>query len=220
MNDESPEEQVRQLYSQLALHPQQDFGWLKGKENAKNLGYDQKWLDQVPDTVWESAAAVGNPFSIGPIHLGETVVDLGCGAGADLCITALMVGNTGRVFGIDLTPAMVEKARSNIELMHLANVQVELGDFLNLPLEDNNVDVQWGNQSFAKTGVRGSGNHASAETKRAVVSGGHDPFGHSAKSDVWVRGRHSIMGELCGGHSDEGLSGEAACRCGLSRRGV
>lgn len=138
---ESPEEQVRQLYSQLALHPQQDFGWLRGKENAKNLGYDQKWLDQIPDAVWESAAAVGNPFSIGPIHFGEKIVDLGCGAGADLCIAALLVGNTGQVFGIDLTPAMVEKARSNIELMHLTNAQVELGDFLNLPLEDNRVDV-------------------------------------------------------------------------------
>jgi arsenite methyltransferase len=144
MNDTSndtPEDQVRRLYSQLALYPEQEFGWLKGKENAKTLGYDQKMLDQIPDVVWESSAAVGNPFSIGPIHLGETVVDLGCGAGVDLCVAALLVGETGKVFGIDLTPEMVEKARSNIALMHLRNARVELGDFLNFPLEDNCVDV-------------------------------------------------------------------------------
>lgn len=52
---------------------------MKGKENAKNLAYDQWMLDQIPDIIWESAAAVGNPFSIGSIHAGETVVDLGCG---------------------------------------------------------------------------------------------------------------------------------------------
>ena len=83
---EPPEEQVRKLYSKLALHPEQDFGWMKGKENAKNLSYDQRMLDQIPDVVWESSAAVGNPFSAGPINKGETVVDLGCGSGADLCV--------------------------------------------------------------------------------------------------------------------------------------
>lgn len=139
--NDTPEDQVRRLYSQLALYPEQEFGWMKGKGNAKTLGYDRKMLDQIPDVVWESSAAVGNPFSIGPIHLGETVVDLGCGAGVDLCVAALLVGETGKVFGIDLTPEMVEKARSNIALMHLRNAQVELGDFLNVPLEDKCVDV-------------------------------------------------------------------------------
>jgi arsenite methyltransferase len=138
---ETPEDQIRQLYSKLALNPEQEFGWGKGKENAKSLGYDQRWLDQIPDAVWESSAAVGNPFAIGAIHSGESVVDLGCGAGADACIAALMVGASGRVVGIDLTPAMVEKARSNIALMHLSNAQVVLGDFVNLPLEDESVDV-------------------------------------------------------------------------------
>jgi len=138
---ESPEDQVRKLYSQLALHPEQDFGWMKGKENAKNLGYDQRMVDQVPDVVWESSAAVGNPFSAGAIYTGETVMDLGCGAGADLCVAALMVGDTGKVIGIDVTPEMVEKARSNIALMGFTHAKVELGDFLNLPLEESTADI-------------------------------------------------------------------------------
>lgn len=138
---ETSEAQIKLLYSQLALDPEQDFGWQKGKENAKQLGYDERMLDQIPDVVWESSAAVGNPFSAGPINRGETVVDLGCGAGADLCVAALMVGGTGKVIGIDVTPEMVEKARSNIALMGLTHAKVELGDFLKLPLDENSVNV-------------------------------------------------------------------------------
>ncbi len=138
---ETPEDQIKRLYSRLALNPEQDFGWNKGKENAKQLGYDERMLDQISDVVWESSAAVGNPFSTGPINKGETVVDLGCGAGADLCVAALLVGDTGEVIGIDVTPAMVEKARSNIALMGFTNAKVELGDLLNLPLDENSVDV-------------------------------------------------------------------------------
>ena len=55
-------EQVRNLYTELALHPDKDFGWGKGKENASSLGYDQQWLERFPEEVWESSAAVGNPL--------------------------------------------------------------------------------------------------------------------------------------------------------------
>ncbi len=139
--EKSSAEAVKELYSQLAMNPEQEFGWSKGLENAQQLGYDPQLLEQIPQSVWESSAAVGNPFAIGPIHAGETVVDLGCGAGADLCIAALAVGEAGRVFGIDLTPAMVDKARSNLALMGLANAEVSCGDFVELPLESNSVDV-------------------------------------------------------------------------------
>jgi SAM-dependent methyltransferase len=111
--DESRDEQIRELYSDLALHPEKDFGWGKGVDNVRALGYDAAWLERLPLAVWESSSAVGNPFSVGPIHLGETVVDLGCGAGADVCVAALLVGSRGRVMGVDVTPAMVEKARAN-----------------------------------------------------------------------------------------------------------
>ena len=105
--------QIRALYSDLALHPEKDFGWGTGKANAQRLGYDATRLQGLPESIWESAAAVGNPFSLGPIRAGETVVDLGCGAGADACVAALLVGPRGRVVGVDMTPAMVEKARHN-----------------------------------------------------------------------------------------------------------
>ncbi len=137
----SPSEEIRALYSDLARNPGKDFGWGKGKENARTLRYDARWLDSLPDRVWESAAAVGNPFSLGPIRPGETVVDLGCGAGADLCIAALLVGAAGRAIGIDLTPAMIEKARENAMLSGLENVEVRIGDIETMPLPDSCADV-------------------------------------------------------------------------------
>src|SRR5512147_2024651 len=111
------------------------------KPHARNLGYDAGWLNDLPDVVWESAAAVGNPFSLGSITLDETVVDLGCGAGIDLCIAASLVGDRGRAIGIDITPAMVDKAKKNTRLLGLRNVEVHVADIAAVPLEDACADV-------------------------------------------------------------------------------
>lgn len=140
-NDTAICEQVQQLYTELALHPEKGFAWGKGKENARALGYDETWLELLPEAVWESTAAVGNPFAIGSIDAGETVLDLGCGAGADVCVAALLVGPRGRVIGVDFTPAMVEKARANSKLAGLSNVTMHEADIANLPLPDAYVDV-------------------------------------------------------------------------------
>jgi SAM-dependent methyltransferase len=134
-------EEVRSLYTELAIQPEKDFGWGKGKENARALGYNTAWLERLPDVVWESAAAVGNPFSLGPLHRGETIVDLGCGAGADVCVAAFLVGNRGQVIGVDITPAMVEKARANAILAGLSNVQIHESEIADLPLPDVCADV-------------------------------------------------------------------------------
>jgi ubiquinone/menaquinone biosynthesis C-methylase UbiE len=134
-------EAVQALHTELALHPGRDFGWGKGKGNARNLGYDDRWLDRLPAIVWESAAAVGNPFHLGPIMPGETIVDLGCGAGVDLCIAALLVGDHGRAIGIDITPAMVAKAEKAARLVGLTNVVLHVADIATLPLENRSADV-------------------------------------------------------------------------------
>jgi arsenite methyltransferase len=133
--------QVRDLYTRLALHPERDFGWGKGRQNARHLGYDPAWLERLPASIWESAAAVENPFSLGPLLTGETALDLGCGAGADMCIAALLVGATGRISGVDVTPAMVLKARHNAQLAGFGNVTVHEADMTALPLPDASVDV-------------------------------------------------------------------------------
>ena len=128
--------QLLELYTRLANEPASAFGWDKGRENARALGYAGEWLNHLPECVWESAAAVGNPFGLGSIQAGETVVDVGCGAGADACVAALLVGENGRVIGIDSTPAMVDKATRNAAASGLAQVSFQEADMTALPLPD------------------------------------------------------------------------------------
>ena len=137
----NPREQVRQLYTELAQYPERDFGWGRGYENARSLGYAADWLERLPDCVWESAAAVGNPFSLGLPLPGETIVDVGCGAGADACVAAMLVGGQGRVVGIDCTPAMVVKAARNAQAAGLSNIRFIEAEMSALPLPDACVDM-------------------------------------------------------------------------------
>ena len=129
------------LYTKLAECPDSNFGWSKGKENARQLGYSETWLEQLPEVVWESAAAVGNPFRLGEIGSGQTVLDVGCGAGADACVAALHVGNTGKVIGVDCTPAMINKARKIARYAAMDNIEFHEADITNLPISDNSIDV-------------------------------------------------------------------------------
>jgi ubiquinone/menaquinone biosynthesis C-methylase UbiE len=131
------------LYTRLADDPSTDFGWGKGPDNARALGYAEDWLERLPAIVWESSAAVGNPFAVSPINSGSTVLDLGCGAGADACIAALLVGDQGAVIGLDCTPAMVTKARANAATAGLGHTRFQQADIDSgdLPLADGSVDV-------------------------------------------------------------------------------
>ncbi|MDJ0736820.1 MAG: EF-hand domain-containing protein [Nostocaceae cyanobacterium] len=117
--------EILKQYTQLAENPQGGFGTTHplpyGKENAAKMGYD---VSQLPDQVWESSCMCGNSFSLGPINKGETVIDLGCGAGADLCVAASLVGEVGKVIGVDMTTAMVKKARENAQLCNFNNIEV------------------------------------------------------------------------------------------------
>lgn len=132
---------IESLYTALARFPAGAFGWPIGKQNALTLGYDGRWLDTLPESVWESSAAVGHPFDVVALQPGESVLDLGCGAGADLCIAGLLVGEGGRAVGIDLTPAMVEKAKKNAAHLELEHVTATVGDIAALPIADESIDV-------------------------------------------------------------------------------
>lgn len=129
------------LYTDLANNPKKDFGWDKGIANAKNHHYNDEWLQVIPQQVWQYCAAVGNPFTLGSFHEGSSVLDIGCGAGVDLCAASLLVGETGKVFGIDLTPAMVELANKNAQLSSLNNIQAYQGSFEDLPFDNELIDI-------------------------------------------------------------------------------
>ena len=123
------------LYSDLAQNPDKDFGWDKGLSNARNHGYKAEWIEKLPTSMWDYCAAVGNPFELGEFPAGATVLDLGCGAGVDLCVAALLVGNSGKAIGVDITPLMVETARRHAKEAGLNNVEVLEGNLEHLPIE-------------------------------------------------------------------------------------
>jgi len=83
----------------------------------------------------------GNPIGIAGLRKGETILDLGSGAGFDVFLAARMVGETGKVIGIDMTPEMVEKAQSNAEKLNFSNVEFRLGEIEKIPVMDSSVDV-------------------------------------------------------------------------------
>jgi ubiquinone/menaquinone biosynthesis C-methylase UbiE len=89
----------------------------------------------------ESFAGTGNPFSMGQLRPGETVLDIGCGAGFDTIIAARQVGATGRVVAVDMTPAMLEKAAAGAREAGLANVEFRQGLAEALPVDDGSIDV-------------------------------------------------------------------------------
>jgi SAM-dependent methyltransferase len=172
---------IRSLYTELALRPEKEFGWNKGKENARALGYDARWLDALPDLAWESAAAVGNPFSVASLQPGDVVVDLGCGAGADACIAALMVGEQGRVIGGDVTPAMIEKAKRVAEILGLKNVAFHIGDMISIPVGDASVDVVISNGAINLSPYKPC---VFAEAYRVLKPSGRLQFADMARTSV------------------------------------
>ena len=109
-------------------------------ETAKALGYSQDELASLPAGA-NLGLGCGNPQAIASIRPGETVLDLGSGAGMDSFLAARATGDTGLVIGVDMTPEMLAKARENAEKIGYANVEFRLGEIEHLPVADNSVDV-------------------------------------------------------------------------------
>jgi arsenite methyltransferase len=133
--------EIRKTYTDVSTDAEQDFIFPTGRAWAEDLGYPQPELSRVPDATVESFAGVANHWPLGPIEPGAVVLDLGCGAGTDLLIAAQMAGPHGRVIGVDMTPAMLERARTSAQQMGLANVELHESLIEALPLEDCAVDV-------------------------------------------------------------------------------
>ncbi len=109
-------------------------------EIAALAGYRPDDLAGLPEGVADSAFGCGNPLAFGEVGPGEVVLDLGCGAGLDLLIAARKVGSEGRVIGVDMTDAMLERARANAAAAGLANIDLRKGLIEELPVESGSVD--------------------------------------------------------------------------------
>lgn len=132
---------VQGMYSEVATCPHKVFHFPTGREACLFVGYPKDQLDAVPATSVESFAGVGYPFRVGGIQPGSRVLDIGSGSGTDLLIASLLTGPTGRAFGLDMTPAMIKKARANAEKMRAGNVEILEGNAEEIPLPDASVDV-------------------------------------------------------------------------------
>ena len=132
---------IQDEYAEVAACPLKGFHFHTGRFLAARLGYPEARVAALPDAVVESFAGVGNPFAWGEPAPGETVLDLGSGAGFDALQAAMLVGAAGRVIGIDMTPAMLEKARRNGVSLGLSHAEFRQGYLEELPVEDNSIDL-------------------------------------------------------------------------------
>jgi SAM-dependent methyltransferase len=162
--------EVSFIYARVAEDPSGDFHFHRGPDYAASLlGYDAAELAAIPAANSASFAGVGNPMSVAAIGAGETVVDIGCGAGTDLLLAARKVGPQGKAIGVDMTPAMADRARAGAREMGLDHVEVRVGDALELPVESRTADVVISNGVINLTPDK---DRAYAEAFRILKPGG------------------------------------------------
>jgi SAM-dependent methyltransferase len=136
---------VRARYTQVAAGETSCCGSPTDQSRARRprgYGYELGILgDDVPMSVLDSFAGCGNPLAIDTLDRGEVVLDLGSGAGLDCFLAAKKVGPEGQVIGLDMTDAMLEKARKNQVLLGLTNVEFRKGEMEQMPIAEASVDV-------------------------------------------------------------------------------
>jgi SAM-dependent methyltransferase len=133
--------QIQEKYTDVAVEPEKGFHFHTGRPLARMLGYAEADIDWLPPSTVDSFAGTGNPFSMGQLRPGDAVLDIGCGAGFDTLLAARMVGASGSVTAVDMTPAMLDKARAAAAERGLANIEAKQGFAEELPAESSSIDV-------------------------------------------------------------------------------
>ena len=133
--------EIRKHYAEVADSPDHEFHFHTGRDAARRVGYDEAVIKDIPDDVIASFAGVAHPFHFGLPKPGESVLDVGSGAGVDAIIAAKAVGPEGRVIGVDMTPEMLDAARRNAERMGLDNVEFRKGLVERLPVDAESIDL-------------------------------------------------------------------------------
>lgn len=141
ISDATLRDAIKKEYENVAIYPDKGYHFHTGREAANRIGYDKTLYDAVPEKNIASFAGTGNPFNLGPINPGDVIVDVGSGSGFDSLIASQMVGHKGRVIGIDMTPAMLKKARSGASKMGATNVEFREGHAEELPFPGEFADV-------------------------------------------------------------------------------
>jgi len=133
-------DEIIRMYQEVADQPDGEFHFYHGRDAAERFGYEKAWLDKAPPGAVASFAGVGNPHLRSHVQPGETVLDLGSGAGLDAIIASWQTGPTGKVMGVDLNPAMCLKAQAHAAAMG-TSMECHEGRMEKIPLPDATVDV-------------------------------------------------------------------------------
>ena len=133
-------DEIVRMYQEVADHPEGEFHFYHGREAAELFGYDTDWLNRAPEGAVASFAGVGNPHLRADVQAGETVLDLGSGAGLDAIIASWSSGPSGRVIGVDLNPSMCLKAQAHAEATGSV-MECHEGRMESIPLPSASVDV-------------------------------------------------------------------------------
>ena len=133
-------DEIVHMCQDVADNPEGEFHFSHGRDAAERFGYAPEWLDRAPRGAVVSFAGVGNPHERSDLRPGETVLDLGSGAGLDAIIASWRVGPTGRVLGVDLNPAMCLKAQAHAAATG-TTMECHEGRMEDIPLPDSSVDV-------------------------------------------------------------------------------
>ena len=133
-------DEILRMYQEVADNPESEFHFFHGREAALLFGYDPEWLDRAPAGAVDSFAGVGNPHERSDLKPGETVLDLGSGAGLDAIIASWGVGPEGKVLGVDLNPSMCLKAQAHAAATG-TSMECHEGRMEEIPLPDQSVDV-------------------------------------------------------------------------------
>lgn len=141
MSADEIKEAVKEKYSRVAKDPCAIFNFPVGKEFAVKVGYPQNILDKLPQSMYESFTGANNPQPFIELKKGNIVLDLGCGAGLDLYFYAKTIGENGKIYGLDISEDMVNKANSNMDALGIKNVEIKCGHSDSLPFQDNFFDV-------------------------------------------------------------------------------
>ena len=132
---------IQDEYQVVAENPGKGFHFHTGRPLTKIVGYQDEWLEGVSEAAIESFVGTGNPFAMGELASGERVVDIGSGGGIDSLVAARMVGPDGEVVGIDMTPAMLERARAAAAESGIGNVEFREAYMEGIPVPDGWADV-------------------------------------------------------------------------------